>query len=334
MVYVLHGEEEFEKSERLAELRAGVSDDPSLIGLNVTVLDGRETNWNEIRHHCDTPPFLGEYRLVVVENFFSRGAGKSGRRARGSGAQTADAEHLLAYLPHVPETTKLAFLEEDRLPARHPLLKAAAALGDDARVERFDAPSPRGDELPRWIGRRATRRGVKLGAGVAQDLAAFIGPDLRLIDSELEKLAVYASGRVVTREDVRLLVPYAQQANIFDMVDALGHRKTREAFRLLARLRKEGAHPLYLLTMIVRQHRILLQVKELMSQGLDKNAIASTLGLHPYPTGKAMAQARRYTPAQLNRIYDRLLETDVSIKTGQMDANLALDLLVVELARL
>ena len=46
-----------------------------------------------------------------------------------------------------------------------------------------------------------------------------------------------------------------------------------------------------------------------------------------------MDQAWRYTGSQLAMIYDRLLDTDAAIKTGRFEANLALDLLVVELAR-
>ena len=112
-------------------------------------------------------------------------------------------------------------------------------------------------------------------------------PDLRLIDSEMSKLAVYAGDRQVTQDDVRLLVPYAQDANIFDMVDALGHRRTAQAFRLLAQLRNEGAHPLYLLTMIVRQYRILVQVKDLMEQGLDLDNISRRIKLHSLPDQKS-----------------------------------------------
>ena len=197
----------------------------------------------------------------------------------------------------------------------------------------FEAPSSKGGELARWIEDRARSKQARLGSGVAEELASCIGPDLRLIDQELDKLAAYALARPIARDDVRLLTPYAQEASIFDMVDALGHRRTPEAFRLLTRLRNEGAHPLYLLTMIVRQYRILLQVQELAQGGAAKDEVAKLLGMHPYPTGKAIDQARRYTPHQLLNIYDRLLDTDVAIKTGQMDANLALDLIVVELAR-
>lgn len=334
MIHIFHGEEEFGKSEAIAALRQGISDDPSLLDLNLTLLDGRSATSKEIIHHGDVPPFLGDYRLVIITDLLARLAGSKTKEGEASGASEEMMAWLLAYLPTAPDTTHLVLSEAKTLPARHPVLALAAGHKQQMEVRAFAAPGLKGGELARWVENRARQKGARLEAGVANDLATFIGPDLRLIDSELEKLSLHAGGRAISQADVRLLVPYAQQANIFDMVDALGHRQTQQAFRLLSQLHNEGAHPLYLLTMIVRQYRILLQVKELAAQGLGQDAIAQQIGLHPFPTGKAMAQAQRYAPQHLASIYDRLLDTDVAIKTGKMDGLLALNLLVVELARL
>lgn len=326
MIYVLHGEEEFEKSERLAALRAGVSADPSLVDLNVTSLDGRNLTEADLRHHCDVPPFLGEYRLVIVDGLLT-----SGSKSRSAKSENAY-QWLIDYLPFMPDSTLLVLLESQKLGAKDAVLTAVKGMSGEVIL--FEAPANKRGELAAWVEHRASRRNAKLGRGVANDLANFIGPDLRLIDSELEKLAIYAGRRAITQEDVRLLVPYAQEAHIFDLVDALGNRRTQQAFHLMAQLRNAGAHPLYLLTMIVRQYRILLQVKELAGEGLQQDEIAKAIRQHPFPTGKAMTQARQYSPDQLTSIYDRLLDTDLAIKTGRMEANLALDVLVVELARL
>lgn len=333
MIYLFHGDEPFEKSEQIAALKTGVSADPSLIDLNFTELDGRSIGRGELQHHCDVLPFLGDYRLVVVSDLLTKLAGSKTQEGKGSAASAEFVDWLCGYLPTVPESTHLVLNESKKLPARHRVVKTINDLGAGAEVRLFSEPEIKGGKLGQWVERRAKQKGAKLVAGVAFDLANFIGPDLRLIDSELEKLQTYAGDRPISKEDVKLLVPYAQEASIFDMVDALGHRQTQNAFKLLARLRNEGAHPLYLLTMIVRQYRILLKVKDLGEQGHTKESIAGMIKLHPFPTAKAMAQARRYSSAQLASIYDRLLETDVAVKTGKMEANLALDLLVVELAR-
>ncbi len=137
--------------------------------------------------------------------------------------------------------------------------------------------------------------------------------------------------RAITAQDVELLVPYAGTANVFAMVDAIGRRDGRTALRLLHKLLDENAAPLYLLSMIVRQFRILIQVKELSAQGLASSTIAKRAGLHPFVAEKAGRQAMNFSMGQLEVIYVRLLETDLAIKTGQVDDVLALDTLVAAL---
>ena len=329
MIYLFHGDEEFGRSERIAALRARLGD---LAEMNTVVLAGRSLSQDELLHHCDVPPFLGDFRLVIVNDLLTRLEKKG-----PDGKITQTGKDFLAwladYIPVIPETTVLVLNESKKIPARNPVLKAVNKLGDRGEVTLFQTPQLKRGELAGWVAKRAREMGIRLDRGVAEDLATFIGPNLRLINSELEKLALYAGDRTITKKDVAVICPYAREASIFDMVDALGNRRTAVAFRLLAQMRNQGAHPLYLLTMIVRQYRILLQVKDYVARGMRKEEIASTLHLHPYPTGKAMAQSRNYTPRQLESIYDRLLETDVAIKTGKLEANLALDMLVVELAR-
>ena len=83
--------------------------------------------------------------------------------------------------------------------------------------------------------------------------------------------------------------------------------------------------------MIVRQFRILVQVSDLQGQGLSKYEIGSKIGLHHFPTGKAIEQSRNWRMADLLAAYDRLLEADLAIKTGKLPDDLALDLLVLGL---
>jgi len=330
MIYLFHGDEEFGKSERISALKARLGD---LAEMNAVTLDGHSISQESLLHNCAAPPFLGDFRLVIINDLLLRLAKSKGPDGKKSKSATAFLAWLTDYIPSIPESTLLVLNESKKVAARNPVLKTISKLDDRAEVRLFATPQIKRGELAAWVTHRAKEINIRLDRGVAEDLATFVGPNLRLLNSELEKLALYAGNRSITKADLALMCPYAREASIFDMVDALGNRHTATAFRLLAQMRNQGAHPLYLLTMIVRQYRILLQVKDYAERGLRKGEIASALKLHPYPTQKAMSQARNYTPRQLESIYDRLLETDVAIKTGKLEANLALDMLVVELAR-
>jgi DNA polymerase-3 subunit delta len=102
----------------------------------------------------------------------------------------------------------------------------------------------------------------------------------------------------------------------------------------LHRLLEVGEHPLGIFGMIVRQYRLLIQVKWLKERNHSETEIVSRLKLHPFVAQKISAQASRFLPAQLRAAYRLLMETDVAIKQGDMEAELALDMLIPQLTRL
>jgi len=325
--YVFHGADEFTRAETLADFkrRLGL---PDTVDLNTTLLDGGRLTLAELRHICDTIPFLAEKRLAIVTGLLSRLTSQKGQEL--SIAQQEYLDALADYLPRLPETTRLVFVEEKPLPASHPIVQLAQRE-ERGYVKRFDPPDAK--VLPRWIEKRVGKHGGEIERQAAHQLAAVVGADLRLLDQEIVKLVTYTNAeRAITGADVEAIVPYAQAAVVFDMVDALGRRDGRTAAQTLHRLLDSGEHPLRLLAMIVRQFRLLIQVKELKAQGAASREIAQALKLHPFPARKLHAQATHFTAAQLETVYRHLLDTDVAIKSGGIEAEVALDLLVAGLA--
>ncbi len=329
MFYLFHGEDEFSRSETLAVFKNKMGD-LGLVELNTTVFDGRKVTLSELQHACDSVPFLADRRLVIVEGLLTRLASRGEGRALPAW-QKEYLEGLTQYLTHLPETTRLVFVEDKAISKNNPVHRLALA-DERGHVKEFKPPQK--EKLNRWIEERVRKKGGRINSAAVEELAAFVGNDLRLLDQEIEKLVTYVDGaRPISEDDVRLLVSYVQGANVFEMVDALGQRNAQRAAQLLHQLLDEGEHPLALLGMIVRQFRILIQVKELTEGGLSQQKMASQLRLHPFVVKKAVRQAMNFSLEQLEAIYRKLLETDVAIKTGQMDEVLALDMLVVGLSR-
>jgi len=328
--YVFHGADEFTRAETLADFKRRLGP-PDTVDLNTTRLDGKTLTLAEIHHACDAIPFLAEKRLVIVTGLLTRLTSRKGQET--SAVQKEYLSALADYLPRLPETTRLVFVEEKPLPARHSILQLAQRE-EMGYVKRFDPPNAKA--LPRWIGKRVRKYGGEIEPQAAHQLAAVVGTDLRLLDQEIVKLVTYVqsptTAQPITRADVDAVVPYAQAAVVFDLVDALGQRDGRTAAQTLHRLLDAGEHPLGLLAMIVRQFRLLIQVKELKAQGATPRDIARQLGIHPFPAGKLYAQATHFTAAQLETVYRHLLDTDVAIKSGKIEAEVALDLLVAGLA--
>jgi hypothetical protein len=107
--YILHGKEEFGLSEELASLRARLADgDQAMAQLNTTILEGTNLTLGELRHDCDTIPFMSDRRLVIVHGLLSWLAqGKGGTepgapKSQESASRRSFLEALTAYLPLMP----------------------------------------------------------------------------------------------------------------------------------------------------------------------------------------------------------------------------------------
>jgi DNA polymerase-3 subunit delta len=327
MFYLFHGEDEYRRSLQLATMKAKLGD-PTTVALNTTELDGRRLTLNELISACDALPFLSEKRMVLVNDLAARFERDTGFSAGNSEEGPTFLEQFEEYVNHLPESTRLVLIEEHKIKESNPIHKIVSR-SDHGHEHEF-APL-RSGELNRWIAQRVEEKGGRIERAALNALAAFVGSNLRLLDQEIDKLLTYVGPeRAVTEQDVQLLVSYAQEANIFDMVDALGKRDTRRAMELMEQLLEGGRHPLYLLSMITRQFRILIQVKELQTKGTSPQDIRALLGLHPYVLDKTRRQAGNFSIEQLEAIYRQLHELDAAVKSGQMEPVLALNLFVTE----
>jgi DNA polymerase-3 subunit delta len=309
MFYIFHGDDDHSQRETLAETLAKLGD-PAMISLNTTQFEAN-VSFAQLRQACDAMPFLADKRVVIVHNLLS---GKADY-----------VKELAAYLPNLPETTRLFFLESSKLSAAHKLVKLAES-GGNGFGKQFDRPQ--GAQLERWARQRVESKGGKISPRALNALAVNVGNDLQMLENEIEKLVLYrlADGQPIEMEDVALLCPHLAEANIFELVDALGQMNGRAAARLLQQKINEGAEPFGLFGMFIRQFRLLIQVKELADQGEKPPAIAKALRLHNFVAGKLHQQSQRFSMSQLEQIYARLLEIDLGVKTGRAEIMTALEL--------
>ncbi len=313
MFYVFHGDDEYSQRETLAGL-AGKLGDPDMLALNTTRLDGGRASLADLRHACDAMPFLAEARLVICEGMFEKMPAKP------------MIKELQSYLPTLPETTRLVFLESQPLSENHPLIKLADSAAN-GYAKLFGMLQ--GSALERWIRQRVSERGGQITPQAVQLLATNVGGDLRIMSQEIEKLTLYKMGRgAIEPDDVTRLCSYVAEANIFELVDALGSRNGKRAALLLQQKVNEGTDPFFLYSMMVRQFRLLIQVKVLAEQELRPPAIAKELKLHSFVAGKIYQQSQHFSRTQLKQIYAHLLDMDVGVKTGLTDMGTALDLFV------
>ncbi len=330
MLHVLIGEDDYSIRQALEEIKKTIGDATALMS-NTTVLEGRQVTPEQLRSACETVPFLSEKRLVIVEGLLERfGSGnRTGRKksAKKSG-QPEEYQAIADAVTQLPGFTELVILGS-AVKSSNPLLRALAAAGE---VRTF--PRLRQDQLGQWINRRVKAAGGSISPEAVKLLIRFVGNDLWTMANEADKLTLYAGGRQIEEEDIRSVVSYAQEANVFAMVDAVMEFRGGVAQGLYQQLLRQGVTPAHLLVMLARQVRIIYQIKELRGQRKTRGDIQSKLGLtNDFVLRKAWDQAERYSPARLREMYHKLLETDVAIKTGKIEDEVALNILIAELGQ-
>ena len=331
MLYILSGPDDFSLGQSLEDIKHKIGDQ-TMLAANTTTLDGHQITVNELRTVCESVPFLVEKRLVIIkgllERFEPRSRSSRQKKVNKVTNQPDGYQSLGNYISQTPDSTVLV-LTEGGIKSNNPLFRM---LARKAVVMSF--PLLRDTKLRHWLQQRVAEEGGNISPQAVELLINLVGSNLWIMASEIDKLLLYALGRRIEEEDVQTVVGYAQQVNVFTMVDAIIGFKARLAEELLQQLLQGGAVPPYLLVMLSRQIRMIVRAKELKKQGITETETQNKLGLtSEFAVRKTLQQANRYSLPRLKQVYQQLLETDLSIKTGKYDGELALNILIAELCQ-
>src|SRR5690606_19683807 len=232
-LFLLLGDDVWAREEALRRIEAALRElDPAL---DRTVVYGDEANPDELAVSLGTGSLFGSRRLVIVRR--------------------CEALPAAAYV-RLPASV-CAVLAGTALDGR---MKAAKALLEAASAWEFALPGAA--DMPRWVAERAAALGVRLAGSAGQTLLDMVGTDPMTLQTELEKLALYADGRTVTPETVRevasIAIPHAAEGAIFQLVEAVAEGRPAAALSVLHDLLSVGEAPLVILSLIGRQYRLIL----------------------------------------------------------------------------
>ncbi|MBU0732158.1 DNA polymerase III subunit delta [Patescibacteria group bacterium] len=300
MILFLTGEDTYRLQKRLEFLRQGFIAKYDKSGLSVETLDGSDLKVEDFQRAVMSQGLLATKRFVAVKDIF--------------GANNALCEEVAELLENVPEDTVLVFTAE-KIPAKEKVLSKKLKAVD--KVEKFDPL--KGFQLHQFVQQEIKNLGGTIDKDAENYLVQAVGDDLWRMSQEIAKLVNY--DKRVTLKITEEFVPSAVDDNIFNFTDAIANKNAALALKLLHDQIKSGANEFYLLTMIARQVKILLQVKETNGEGLD---------LHPFVIKKAAQQVGKFSAEDLKKLYNKLVDIDLKIKTSQAEPGTLLDLFVME----
>lgn len=202
------------------------------------------------------------------------------------------------------------------------LLQTASQLGTTLVCEVSEA------ERPAWLRSRIKLKGARFEAEAQEELLARVGGELRLLESHITRLGLYAGKDAVTPAMVRELVPVSASVQIWRLTAAIGQGDLRAAIAVLDRLLAAEDSAIGLLSYLNTYLNSMAQTRHVGSSPAALKAAFP--GKKEFQVKKQVQEASTWTPADLHKAFEALLKADWRLKTGT-DGRLVMQLLLMQM---
>lgn len=307
-VYLLYGEEAYLKKQYKDRLKSAIMGDGD--AMNFSSFAGKGIDIREVMSIAETMPFFAEHRLIVIEDsgFFKK----------------ASAE-LAEYLGQLPETTYFIFVEEE-VDKRNKLYKAVQKKGYVSEMKRQDDRT-----LLKWVLGLVKKEKKQISQNDAAYFLQLAGEDMENLQKELEKLFCYTMDQdVIRREDIDVICTNQISNNIFAMVNAVAEKRQQEALQYYYDLVALKEPPMRILYLLIRQFRLILQVKNLLLGHASRSEISEKTGIRSFAVRQYEGQCRFFSESELKEILADGAQTEEAVKTGFLDDRLGVEIFIVK----
>lgn len=315
MIKLYFGEDTYSLNHSLKKLEADFSI-ANFGDMNIVKFDSETLSYDKLIRSVTAVPFLAPKRLIIISNLFRDGDEKL-------------KEYVEKNMDKFPETSEIILKEDGEVKKTSGLYKK---LLKEGAVVNFQLR--KGYELEKWLEQEAKNKNAPIAMPAIKKLIATAGNNSWRLINELEKLDLFRLAKnqtQISEADIDEMVETEHDQNIFDFIDALGGRNGKLALKYLQNLLLGGKNENYILSMIVYQFRNMLIVEDLIVRGTERNQIAKEAELHPFVAQKTIRVLNNFDLPLLKRIYLRLQQTDIDIKTGKIEPRLALEKLLADL---
>ncbi len=307
-LYLFYGEEAYLRRQFSGKLISALVREGD--NMNFTKFEGDKTDLKEVMAQASTAPFFAQHRVVLVQN---------------SGAfEKASDDVLVDYLNAPCPSTILIFIEQKVLKTTK-AFKAINKEGSAIDCAPYDEKS-----LAGWIGSRLKAEGKTIDRDAYAEFLARTNSSMDNMDSELEKLLSYiGTNSSISKADVEAICTKQIEMEVFELVNAMRAKDATRTLAIYQELLAAKAAPMQLLYLLMNQFNSLYIVKDLMDQGLGKDAIISQTKMRPFAVEMNMRQARQFSAASLRSFLQQALDLEHQFKTGLIEDRLAVELLIV-----
>jgi len=317
MIIYIYGEDTFLSHQYLTQQIDRFKKERDPQGMNVVIVDGIKEEADRLWVDISASPFLAEKRLIVIQNLLtSKRAETLESFVEGISRHAIPEQNVVIFWQGQPAGKSKIAQELHKILAKEKWAKEFVLLS--------------GAALSAWVKNEITTRGGSIAAPAVQYLLQHASIDMWHLHSLVDQLIAYAAGTEISLAHVQLFLEEKVDDNIFNMVDAVVSGNKKLAFTLLEKQRRMGEDDGYIFSMILRQFRILVSMRDLFDvrEQISSSDMATELKVHPFVVKKSLPLIKKYSLEALKNIYYKLLEIDIKTKTGFANQSWLIDLFV------
>jgi len=309
--YLLHGEERFLITHYANAIeKAALNDDASQYK---DVFDGAIPAYDIIMA-AETLPFFSDRRLIYVRD----------SRLFATGRKD-DTEKMAEYLPNIPSETIIVFVETE-VDRRSKLYKQISKIGCV-----IDCESPTPQNLATWVTRIAKERDKIISPSAAHYFIRTSGTNMTSLSQEMSKLAAFCGENTeITAVDIDAICTPTMESRVFELTKAIATKRTEDALSRYRDMLILKESPIMVLTMIIRQFRIILIAKCAKEKGMTILETAKTFNLRDFMVDEALRLGQKFTIEQLIDALKNCQDVDKNIKTGVISPEFGVELLIIK----
>ena len=281
-------------------------------GFNYNVFDGGKIDLGNIIAIAQSFPVFSAWRVILIRDI-----------------NLIPAEGLSLIIKYIkaPSPTTCLILVANKPDLRKKFFQDVKGILDPIQIRR-----PSGVHLLSWVRSKAKDRGLT----ITDDAASFIiersGDDLQGILNEIEKLSIYLEGNKAVRlEDLKQMIYGEEAPSVFELTGSIGEKNISASLRLLSRLLGAGEPPLVILSMIIRQFRIIWRIVEAKEARRSISDLLDEIGIPKGFQGRLIKQSERFTRKELSNTFSLFLKTDLDLKSSRISPRIILEDLILKL---
>ena len=308
MIYFFYGDEEFDISNEIKKLKSKL--DKNFLEMSYKEFDNPK--FPDLMFVISSQPMMFGKMLIVI------GCADYFKSSKNDGFDDKQMKQFENALENANENVDIVFRAYN-----NPDAKKKSAIDKRKKIfkilSKFNAhefnriPSYKTAELETRIKQMAKNKNLKIMPDAVTRLLFQVGSNLRMLDSELEKLAVFVKDKPATKENVKeICVNNEDLFSFVDMLIAGDKAQALEQYKKLVMTR----YPLSILATLQSTLHSKIFIKANSSR-YSQDALAKMLGIHPYRVKLEVQKLKNTSLKDLVKLKENLTQSEYKIKTGK-----------------